>query len=171
MRVYLATTIAGLEALRRTGFDAPREAHAVTGALREAYAEGDADELEYAAAADAAHASLRLLDPAARARRVVVAAEVPDASVRPQPGEAPSSVLLSAVVTREHVVSLHADDAEAEADVAAAVAALAAADAGDDDAQFTVDGAEGHELLWYDVTELDNLLDDPLDDPLDDLLD
>ena len=158
MRIYLATTIAGLHALRGNGFDGPADAHAVTGALREAYAEGDADELEYAASADAAHASLRLLDPAAPARRVVVAAEVPHGWVRPQPGTAPSSVRVSSGVTREHVVSLHVDDALAEADVAAARAALAAADAGDDDAQFTVDGAEGHELLWYDVTELDDLL-------------
>lgn len=159
MRIYLATTTAGLNALRDNGFAGPLDAHAVTGALREAYAEGDADELEYAASADAAHASLRLLEPAAPARRVVVAAEVPDGWVRPQPGPAPSSVRVSSGVTREHVVSLHVDDALAEADVAAARAALAAADEGDDDAQFTVDGAEGHELLWYDVTELDDLLD------------
>lgn len=152
MRIYLATTTAGLKTLRGNGFDAPLDAHAVTGALREAYAEGDADELEYAA-------SLRLLDPAGPARRVVVAAEVPDGWVRPQPGSAPSSVRVSSGVTREHVVSLHVDDALAGADVAAARAALAAADEGDDDAQFTVDGAEGHELLWYDVTELDDLLD------------
>ena len=33
-----------------------------------------------------------------------------------------------------------------------------AAAAGDKDAQFTVDGAEDHELEWYDVTELDQLL-------------
>jgi hypothetical protein len=29
---------------------------------------------------------------------------------------------------------------------------------GDDDAQFTVDGAEDHELEWYDVSELEHLL-------------
>jgi hypothetical protein len=43
-------------------------------------------------------------------------------------------------------------------DVAAAVAALPAAQAGDEDAQFTVDGADGHELAWYDVSELDDVL-------------
>ena len=37
----------------------------------------------------------------------------------------------------------------------AAVAALAAADEGDDDARFTVDGAEGHELMWYATQELE----------------
>jgi hypothetical protein len=45
-------------------------------------------------------------------------------------------------------------------DVAAAVRAIPAADAGEEDAQLVVEDAEGHELLWYDVTELDDLLED-----------
>jgi hypothetical protein len=49
------------------------------------------------------------------------------------------------------------DDVAAVADIGAAVQALAAADAGDDDAQFLVDGAEGHELLWYATQELGDL--------------
>ena len=53
----------------------------------------------------------------------------------------------------------HIDAAEAEADVAAAAAAVAAADAGDEDAAFTVDSAEGHELAWYAVQELEYLSD------------
>ena len=52
------------------------------------------------------------------------------------------------------MVSGHIDVAEAEADVAAAADAIAAADAGDEDAEFTVDGAEGHELAWYATQEL-----------------
>ena len=40
------------------------------------------------------------------------------------------------------------------ADVAAAADAIAAADAGDDDASFTVDSAEAHELAWYATQEL-----------------
>ena len=39
-------------------------------------------------------------------------------------------------------------------DVRAAADALPAADAGDEDASFTVDGAEGHELGWYATQEL-----------------
>ncbi len=54
-------------------------------------------------------------------------------------------------------MSAHVDGTEAVTDVRAAVAALSAADAGDDDARFTVDGAEGHELLWYAGTELSYL--------------
>ena len=38
----------------------------------------------------------------------------------------------------------------------AAAAAISAADAGDEDAEFTVDGAEGHELAWYATQELDD---------------
>ncbi|MFD9072633.1 DUF6912 family protein, partial [Streptomyces lasiicapitis] len=51
---------------------------------------------------------------------------------------------------------LHSDDAEA--DVTAAADALGAADQGDDDAQFVVDGAEDHELLWYATQEIPNLV-------------
>jgi hypothetical protein len=49
------------------------------------------------------------------------------------------------------------DDLAAVPDVTAAVQALAAADGGDDDAQFLVDGAEGHDLMWYATQELGDL--------------
>jgi hypothetical protein len=50
------------------------------------------------------------------------------------------------------------DGGDAEADVRAATAAVDRAAAGDEDAQFAVDGAEDHDLEWYDVTELNQLL-------------
>ena len=53
---------------------------------------------------------------------------------------------------------MHVDADDAEADVAAAADALGAADTGDDDAQFTVDGAEDHELLWYATQEIPHLI-------------
>ena len=53
---------------------------------------------------------------------------------------------------------MHVDAGEAESDVAAAAGALGAADHGDDDAQFIVDGAEDHELLWYGVQEIPGLI-------------
>ena len=68
-------------------------------------------------------------------------------------------MLLSAPVPLSRVVSGHVDDLGAVADVGEAAAALAAADAGDDDARFLVDGAEGHELLWYATQELAYLAD------------
>jgi len=55
-------------------------------------------------------------------------------------------------------VSGHVDDVVAVDDIRAAVAALPKADEGDDDARFTVDGAEGHELMWYARQELQYLV-------------
>ena len=49
-RVYLPATLAQLAVLRESGeLPPPGEAHAVTPALREWYAEGDEEELEYVA--------------------------------------------------------------------------------------------------------------------------
>src|SRR5437764_13543521 len=85
MRVYLASTVRGLAAALRAGEigPAPLTGFAVTPALREWYASGDLDELEYAAMAVAARASLRLLaaDHGAPPRRVTLAADVPDEQV------------------------------------------------------------------------------------------
>jgi hypothetical protein len=165
MRVYVGTTLAQLKDLREKGFEPPVRAHAVTPSLREWYVEGDQDELEYAASVDAARDSLQLLATAggqAARRRVVVAADVPDDLVHHEPAtledSARSAVRLDGSLDLEHVVSIHVDDDLALDDVAAAVAALPAAQAGDEDAQFTVDGADGHELAWYDVSELDDVL-------------
>jgi hypothetical protein len=158
VRVYLPTTLTALAAQRAAGEvgPAPLAAHAVTPALREWYAGSDEEELEYAALAAAARASLALLaqDPGAPRRRVVLAADVPDAVVRPGPEEERSLVALAQPVAWRLLASVHADDAEAEDDVRAAADALPAAEAGDEDASFVVDGAEDHELLWYAVQEV-----------------
>jgi len=108
----------------------------------------------------AARASLRLLaaDPAAPRRRVVIAADVPEDKVRHDGGfDEPTVVQITAPVPLGRVGSGHIDDLEAMEDVASAVAALDAADAGDQDAQFVVDGAEGHELQWFATQELQYL--------------
>jgi hypothetical protein len=159
MRVYLPTTLTALACLLRAGAigPAPVRGYAVTPALREWYASGDLEELEYVAMAHAARESLRLLadDPQAPRRRVVLAADVPDEQISHDGGfDEPTQVEVSAPVAVDRVVSAHVDDLLAAADIAGAVAALPAADKGDDDAQFTVDGAEGHELLWYAAQEL-----------------
>jgi hypothetical protein len=157
MRVYLAATMPALQAALGSGEigPAPLAGFAVTPALRESYASGDEEELEYAAMAVAARASLRLLaaDPEAPPRRVTVAADVPDEQVKTDPDD-PAAVTIAVAIPRARIASAHVDDPQAAADVRAAVAALAAADRGDDDAKFTVDGAEGNELLWYAVQEL-----------------
>ena len=80
MRVYIPSTLPALAAACHVGEfgPAPLTGYAVTPALREWYTEGDDEELEYAAMAQAARASVGLLaaDPAAPRRRVVVALEI-----------------------------------------------------------------------------------------------
>ncbi|RAY14303.1 hypothetical protein DPM19_15120 [Actinomadura craniellae] len=161
MRVYLPSTLPALARALATGSVEPGTAYAVTPALREWYADGDLEELEYAALTAAARASLRLLaaDPAAPPRRVVLVAEVPEGTVsgRGEPGPDPARVGVAEPVPAGKIVAGHVDDEDAADDVRAAAEALPAADAGDDDARFTVDGAEGHELMWYATQELPHL--------------
>ncbi|MGC2003615.1 DUF6912 family protein, partial [Trebonia sp.] len=72
MRVYLPSTLPALADLLAKGEAGPPpvRAFAVTPALREAYAIGDDEELEYVAMLEAARQSLRLLadDPGAPQR-------------------------------------------------------------------------------------------------------
>jgi hypothetical protein len=161
-RVYLPTTLGGLAAAHGNGvLAAPLTAHAVTAAIREWYTEGDLEELEYVALTEAAEASLRLLaaDPQAARRRVVVAADVADgAVVATQHDRFRSAVLVSVDVPVGAVASVHVDEDDAEPAVLAALDALPAADGGDDDARFALDEAEATELLWYDVSEIGDLI-------------
>jgi hypothetical protein len=159
MRVYLPFTLPALAKLLTTDEvgQPPVRGFAVTPALREWYSSGDMEELEYIALLHAARASLRLLlaDQSAPRRRVVLAVEAPEEQIVGNAGfDEPALVEVKKPVLLRHVVAGHIDDPAAEAEIAAAIAALAAADAGDDDAQFTVDSAEGHELLWYATQEL-----------------
>ncbi|MFE9653068.1 DUF6912 family protein [Micromonospora sp. NPDC006431] len=160
VRVYVPATVPLLAQLREQGL-AVGEAHAVTPELREWYAEGDEEELEYVAFTRAAQDALLLLraDPGAPRRRVVVSVDLPARAVGRVGGELGSSLVrLVGPVPVKAVAAIHVDGAEAVDDVAAAAEVVAEAQAGDPDAQFTVDGAEDHELEWYDVTELDLLL-------------
>ncbi|GAA2641750.1 hypothetical protein Adu01nite_39190 [Paractinoplanes durhamensis] len=162
VRVYVPATVPMLAALRAAGQlgEGPVEAHAVTPALREWYAEGDEEELEYVAFTRAAQGALRLLrhDPAAPRRRVVVSADVPTtALVREDVELGSSTVRLPQALSLKEVAAIHVDSADASEQVAAAADAIEEALAGDPDAQFTVDGAEDHELEWYAVSELDDL--------------
>jgi len=164
MRVFLPSTLPALAEVLRTGQagpdPGPQPGYAVTPALREAYASGDEEELEYAALTEAARASLRMLavDQAAPPRRVVLAAELPAEQVKLDAHDRePARVLVNASVPLARLVSAHVDDAVAGPDVRTAADALEAADAGDEDARFAVDGAEGHELGWYATQELPDL--------------
>ncbi|GHF98983.1 DUF6912 family protein [Streptomyces filamentosus] len=167
MRVYVPLTLPGLAQAHKAGElgPGPLTAYAVTPALREWYVSDDIEELEYAALSRAAAASLRLVagDPEAPRRRVVVAVDVPDKDAAADPDRgldagAIGEVRIAAAVALAKAAAVHADADDAEADVTAAAAALGAADQGDDDAQFVVDGAEDHELLWFGIQEIPSLL-------------
>jgi hypothetical protein len=162
VRVYVPATVPMLAALRDSGRlgDGPTVAHAVTPALREWYAEGDDEELEYVAFTRAAQGALQLLrhDPKAPRRRVVVSADVPSSAlVREDVELGSSTVRLPHPVSIKEVASIHLDSTGAVEEIAAAADVVEEALAGDPDAQFTVDSAEDHELEWYSVTELDEL--------------
>ncbi|WP_432930323.1 DUF6912 family protein [Microbispora sp. CA-135349] len=167
MRVYLPSTIPALARVVAAGelAPAPLTGFAVTPALIEWYVSGDTEELEYVALTEAARASLRMLAAdrkdgvEAAARRVVIAAEVPDETVKAGADlEERARVRVLEPIPMRLVAAVHVDDADAVPDVEAAIAALPAADAGDDDAQFVVDGTEDHELLWYATQEIPDLL-------------
>ncbi|MBX9246830.1 hypothetical protein ICW40_18735 [Actinotalea ferrariae] len=156
MRIYLPSSLDELGS--RTRFS-PRVVHAVTPGLRSALPDEDEEGLEYAAQLLAADDSLDTLDTSRRAgrRRVVVAADVPDAVVDSlDPGDpgtdgdvahAPSAVRLTSAVGWDDIACAHVDEAAAEADVVAAAA-------GDEAA---LERLAERDLLWYDVSELGRL--------------
>jgi hypothetical protein len=87
---------------------------------------------------------------------VVVAADVPDATVGPIDDEDTErgAARLEGDIRLRDVASAHIDGIDAEEDVRAAVNVVLEADLGSDDAQFVVDQAEGHELAWYATQEI-----------------
>ncbi|CQD08136.1 hypothetical protein BN1232_01455 [Mycobacterium lentiflavum] len=167
IQVYVPATLAMLQQLVAEDSLRPVNgtAFAVTPTLREAYAEGDEDELADVALREAALASLRLLaaqeagqpDQAARPRRAVLAAEVDDVTFRPDLDDA--VVRIAGPVSMAQVVAAYVDNAGAEAAVAKAIEAIDAADLGDEDADLIVGDAQDHDLAWYAAQELPFLLD------------
>lgn len=163
-RVYVPSSLTALARIQENGHlesEEQLEAHAVTPAVREWYVEGDQEELEYSALIDAAESSLGLIasDPSTPRRRVVIAADVPDGAVQPANHGTRSTVTITASVPLSMIVSIHVDETDAEKTIINAADALEKARAGDDDAQFLLDEAEALDLLWYDVTEIDELID------------
>jgi hypothetical protein len=163
MRVYIPATLDMLTRLVADGQLHPRSgtAFAVTPALREAYAEGDHDELAEVAIAEAAMASIRLLAAEAggdgvRLRRAVVVADA-DADLRPDLDTA--VVRLRGPLSLDQVAAFYVDNAAAEPAVAAAIEVIDEADLGDEDAELTVGDAQDHDLAWYATQELPFLLD------------
>jgi hypothetical protein len=160
-RVYIPATLQMLQRLVADGELHPVNgtAFAVTPTLREAYAEGDDDELADVALRDAALASLRLLgtaEPGLPLRRAVLVADVDDA--RPRPDLDDAVVRVSGPVPLDRVICAHVDTAGAEKAVAVAIEAIDAADIGDEDAELAVGDAQDHDLAWYAPQELPFLL-------------
>jgi hypothetical protein len=162
MRVYLPATSTVLAALARAAVlgPAPLTAFAVTPGLREYYLDDDIEELEYAAAAEAARASLRMIsaDPTAARRRLVISADVADGSVEVRDDLDRGVVRIAVEIPLAWCASVHADDADAESAVAAAAERIDAADLGDPEAEEVVDDAEGFEPSWYATQEIEDLL-------------
>lgn len=162
--VYIPATLAMLERLVADGSLRPVNgtAFAVTPTLREAYAEGDDDELAEVALREAALASLRLLADDAGAtgsrppRRAVLAAEAGDVSYRPDLDDA--VVRLDGPVALADVIAAYVDNPGAEPAVTKAIEAIDAADLGDEDAELIVGDAQDHDLAWYANQELPFLL-------------
>ncbi len=163
MRVYIPATLPMLQELVADGYLQPRggTAFAVTPALREAYAEGDDEELAEIAIGEAALASIRLLsadpDRGLPVRRAVVVADAEKTTLRPDLDDA--VVRVSGRIGMDQVAAVYVDNADAEPAVRAAVDVIDEADFGDEDAELTVGDAQDHALAWYATQEVPFLLD------------
>lgn len=163
MRVYIPVTLAILQQLVADGVVQPLggTAFAVTPTLREAYAEGDDDELAEVVLGEAARASLRLLaaeggdEGGLPVRRAVLVADA-EAKLRPDLDD--SVVKIVGPVALDGIVAAYVDLAEAEPAVKAAIEVIDDADLGDEDAEFVVGDALDHDLAWYATQELPFLL-------------
>jgi hypothetical protein len=158
-RVYVPSSMAGLRDLVvADGIGpAPFLAHAVTDALRAAFAEGGEEEWEYAACAAASRSSLGLIAADDEARRVVVAVDVE--TVLPAHGYEDATVVeVGEAVTLRRVAAVLVDVDDAATDVRAAAERWAQAEAGAADAEALVERALDHELAWYATQEIGGLL-------------
>jgi len=139
VRVYVPLGRAALEELAAAGSlpagpGAPVSAYAVTPTLRSSAPGLDVEDLEYAAFSDAV-AAAGAARSSPRHRRVVAAADADPAWVVSGVGVPASSVVLVAPMPLSRVASFHVDDESAVG----------------------VAEEEADELLWYDVTELDDV--------------
>jgi hypothetical protein len=139
VRVYVPLGRAGLEELATTGALAagpgtPRMAYGVTSRLEQAAPGLDVEDLEYAAFSDAVVAASTVRS-AAHHRRVVAAADADPSWLVQGVGEPASSVVLVGPLPLSRVASFHIDDESAVDD----------------------EDEEADELLWYDVTEIDDV--------------
>ncbi len=128
-RVYVALDPSDLHQLADEGrveVDG-RPARAVTAAVRRELAEVDEEEQEYDALLECAAAAL---ERAGSSRRVVAAADLPEAAVH-DVADGYAEVTLDGPLPRERLVSFHVDETTEHQDA---------------------------DLLWHDVTELEQVI-------------
>ena len=149
-RVYLPLSATLLRRARAEGRfgKPPLGGHAVTPRLARELGGADQEESEYAAMTAAALASLELLTDADPPRRVVAAVDVPGWEAV-ESSDDPSAVRVATPVPWRRLAAVHVDGADAAADVSRARG-------GDPDA---VERCLDHELGWFAVQEVDELLD------------
>lgn len=117
VRVYIALTSAGLAELIAQGrLAGPLAGHAVTDELRAAWPEADEESWEFAAMLAAGEDSWNARTPEDRARRIVLAADVP--SVVPASADSATAVQVAADIPLKRVAALHMDteDLDSEPD-------------------------------------------------------
>jgi hypothetical protein len=148
VRIYLPMTASSIEALLHNREIVAPIGYAVTPALREWYESGDEEELEFSAQTEAARASLSQLNQAPW-RRAVIAIDWEAATPTPERGRA--AVSLDAPVPWNSVASALIDHPDAAEDVERAAKAIHGRDS---DAEFLIDQAQSHELLWFATQEL-----------------
>ena len=122
----------------------PDRGYAVTERLMEISAYDDPDELAEQARDAAAEDSIVVLGSRLR---LVVAIDVSRADAVPVPDVHPAAVTVSGRVMPDSIACFFLDEPDAEADARAAAG-------GDDEA---LERLEERDLLWYDVSELDQL--------------
>ncbi|MDV3220052.1 DUF6912 family protein [Intrasporangium sp.] len=138
VRIYVPIGRRELEDLAGQGLldaapTSPRHAFAVTDVLRSQAAGLDVEELEYSAFSDAVGASAGVRS-SPEDRRIVAAADADPTWVVAREGGPASSVDLVAPVPLSRIASFHVDEGAGE-----------------------MAGGDADDLLWYDVTELDEV--------------
>ena len=158
MRIYIPATLHDIA----SDVIGERTVHAHTPQLERAADVSDVppgerrDVLEAMAMNAAADDSLRRLIACAKAgenahpRRVVIVADAPDNALEAcaDSEQLPTALTLARSLPWKHVESIHIDDDEALDDISAAMA-------GD---EVAFERSYDHELMWYDVTERDDLI-------------
>lgn len=144
MRVYIPGNVADMEGYLSGNWE-PKRGYGVTPLLLQISAYDDQEELaEQARDAAATDSVIEFRSP----RRLVVAVDYPRADVTPVPEEHPAAVALEGRVMLDSIACAFVDEPEASTHAKKAAK-------GDADALALL---EEHELLWFDVTELDQIV-------------